>query len=62
VIRTRSSRTPIWNGILEKDPDVFKRLEKWYPLGRIGEQEDVANAVAFLASSSAVRSLVPWNR
>lgn len=46
-------RTPIWNGILEKDPDVFARLERWYPLGRVGEPEEVAHAVAFLASAEA---------
>jgi NAD(P)-dependent dehydrogenase (short-subunit alcohol dehydrogenase family) len=32
---------------------VFTRLEKWYPLGRVGEPDDVANAVAFLASNEA---------
>jgi NAD(P)-dependent dehydrogenase (short-subunit alcohol dehydrogenase family) len=46
-------RTPIWRDVLEKDPDVFERLAKWYPLGRVGEPEDVANAVAFLASDEA---------
>ena len=53
VVCPATIRTPIWNGILEKDPDVFTRLEKWYPLGRVGEPEDVANAVAFLASNEA---------
>ncbi len=53
VVCPATIRTPIWNWILEKDPDVFTRLEKWYPLGRVGEPDDVANAVAFLASSEA---------
>jgi meso-butanediol dehydrogenase/(S,S)-butanediol dehydrogenase/diacetyl reductase len=53
VVCPATIRTPIWNWILEKDPDVFTRLEKWYPLGRVGEPEDVANAVAFLASNEA---------
>ncbi len=46
-------RTPIWDDVLERDPDVFERLAKWYPLGRIGEVDDVAKAVAFLVSDDA---------
>jgi 3alpha(or 20beta)-hydroxysteroid dehydrogenase len=33
----------------DEDPSVFERLSK-LPLGRIGEPEDVAEAVLFLAS------------
>lgn len=46
-------RTPIWNERVERDPKVFERLVKWYPLGRIGEPEDVAKAALFLASDDA---------
>ncbi len=46
-------RTPIWRDVLERDPDVFNRLAQWYPLGRIGEPEDVASAALFLASDEA---------
>lgn len=46
-------RTPIWNDVLDKDPDLFDRLAAWYPLGRIGESSDVANAALFLASDEA---------
>ncbi len=53
VIAPGSIRTPAWQQRIEKDADVFERLKKWYPLGRIGEPEDVANAALFLASDAA---------
>jgi meso-butanediol dehydrogenase/(S,S)-butanediol dehydrogenase/diacetyl reductase len=46
-------RTAIWRRRLEKDPEVFEKLAPWYPLGRVGEPEDVAHAVLFLASDEA---------
>jgi NAD(P)-dependent dehydrogenase (short-subunit alcohol dehydrogenase family) len=46
-------RTPIWQSRVEMDPQIFERLAKWYPLGRVGEPEDVAKAALFLASEDA---------
>lgn len=46
-------RTPIWRSRVERDPQIFERLAKWYPLGRVGEPEDIANAALFLASDEA---------
>lgn len=46
-------RTPIWEERVQRDPKVFERLVKWYPLGRVGEPEDVAKAALFLASDDA---------
>lgn len=48
--------TPMMHGMLEgsKDPEKLRRgLVKSIPLGRIGEPEDVAAAVAYLASEDA---------
>jgi meso-butanediol dehydrogenase / (S,S)-butanediol dehydrogenase / diacetyl reductase len=46
-------RTPAWEQRRQKDPEVFERVSRWYPLGRIGEPEDVAGAALFLASEEA---------
>jgi meso-butanediol dehydrogenase / (S,S)-butanediol dehydrogenase / diacetyl reductase len=46
-------RSPIWQERVDKEPAIFERLLRWYPLGRVGEPEDVANAAAFLASDDA---------
>lgn len=42
-----------WKIRQERDPDVFRKLAKWYPLGRVAEPDDVAKAVSFLASEDA---------
>jgi meso-butanediol dehydrogenase / (S,S)-butanediol dehydrogenase / diacetyl reductase len=53
AIAPGSIRTPIWDERVEVDPMIFDRVKEWYPLGRIGEPEDVARAALFLASDDA---------
>lgn len=48
-----SVRTPIWDQRKAKDPKVLEQLERWYPLGRIVEPQEVAQVIAFLASDAA---------
>ena len=38
---------------MKQRPDFMTRLSKWYPVGRVGRAEEVAAAVAFLASDEA---------
>lgn len=42
-----------WQQRLKRDPQVFEKLARWYPLGRVANPEDVAKAVAFLGSDDA---------
>jgi meso-butanediol dehydrogenase/(S,S)-butanediol dehydrogenase/diacetyl reductase len=53
VICPGTIQTPIWEPILAKDPQVFERLARWYPLGRVGQPADIAKAALFLASDDA---------
>ena len=46
-------RTPIFEPVIESNPEILDGLVKHYPLGRIGEPDDVAKAVLFLASDDS---------
>ena len=45
--------TPIWAERVAANPNVFQELAAWYPLGRVGQPEDIANAALFLMSDAA---------
>ncbi len=53
VICPGTVRTPIWADRVKRKPEIFESLVKWYPLHRIVEPTDLANAAAFLASDDA---------
>lgn len=45
-----SIETDAWSHRIEKDPDIVDRVNRLYPLGRMVTPDEVARAVAFLAS------------
>lgn len=53
VVCPGSIRTPAWDHRLAKDPAILGKLQWLYPLGRIVNAQEVAEAVAFLASPRA---------
>ena len=38
-----------WRIRRRKNPQIFDQLARWYPVGRVGQPEDIAAAVAFVA-------------
>lgn len=42
-----------WTKRRQRDPDIFRKLARWYPVGRVGRPEDIAAAVCFLAADEA---------
>ena len=46
-------RTQAWNDRAAQNPNVFEEAKRWYPLQRVADPQDIANAVSFLTSSNA---------
>jgi len=50
---TVQTGSPSWQKRLARDPQVFEKLSRWYPVGRVGKPDDIAAAVAFVAADEA---------
>ena len=48
-----SVRTQAWEDRAATNPQIFEDIKRWYPLQQIADTEDIANAVRFLAGSTA---------
>jgi NAD(P)-dependent dehydrogenase (short-subunit alcohol dehydrogenase family) len=46
-------KTQAWQARVDKNPQVFEALKKWYPLRDFATPDDIADAVLFLASQAA---------
>ena len=46
-------KTKAWQARVDKNPQVFENLKKYYPLGDFATPDDIADAVQFLASPMA---------
>ncbi len=42
--------TPVWDALLQRDPEILNRIAQWYPVRRVGRPEEIAACALFLAS------------
>lgn len=45
--------TEIWNDLIEREPGILERISSFYPMGKLGKPEDIAQAAIYLASDES---------
>lgn len=50
---TIQTNAEAWTTRIKRDPKIFEKLERWYPVGRVGKPDDIAAAVCYLAADEA---------
>ncbi|RDI62621.1 SDR family oxidoreductase [Microvirga subterranea] len=53
AIAPGSVKTQAWKERVEKNPEIFERLKRWYPLSDICVPDDIAGVAAFLIGPDA---------
>ncbi|VWB87394.1 SDR family oxidoreductase [Burkholderia lata] len=53
IVLPGTVKTPAWEARVERNPQVFEALRKWYPLDDFATPDDVAQAALFLCSPAA---------
>jgi NAD(P)-dependent dehydrogenase (short-subunit alcohol dehydrogenase family) len=53
AIAPGSVRTQAWNERAERDPAIWDRVKRWYPLGDVCMPEDIAGVASFLIGPDA---------
>ncbi len=74
IVSPGVTHTPLFDPRIKKDPNFLKKVSLSIPLKRLGEPEEIANAVLFLASEDAkyicganlvidggISSIYPWS-
>ncbi|KVF18888.1 SDR family oxidoreductase [Burkholderia cepacia] len=53
IVLPGTVKTPAWEARVQRNPQVFEQLRKWYPLDDFATPDDVAQAALFLCSPAA---------
>jgi 2-hydroxycyclohexanecarboxyl-CoA dehydrogenase len=53
VVCPGPTETALLHGVMDQQPNVLEAMKRGIPMRRLGQPQDLAGAVAFLASSDA---------
>lgn len=53
IVIPGTMKTLAWSERVKFKPDLFEKLSKWYPIGRVAELQEITAAICFLSSDEA---------